>query len=107
MIYSDNHLRDITPILLSTPPPAETFSVDAVLTTVPVYYRFDNNHLHTIRIPYSGSGGGGAGSVGGSAGGGSAGNGGLGLQSSINGTATYYAGGGGGHGTSSQGSGGW
>ena len=49
MIYSDNHLRDITPILLSTPPPAETFSVDAVLTTVPVYYRFDNNHLHTIQ----------------------------------------------------------
>ena len=52
MIYSDNHLRDITPILLSTPPPAETFSVDAVLTTVPVYYRFDNNHLHTIQAKF-------------------------------------------------------
>ena len=56
--------------------------------------------------PYYGSGGGGAGSVGGAASSGGSGNGGLGLQSSINGTATYYAGGGGGHGVGSQGSGG-
>tara|TARA_R110002020_G_scaffold1968_2_gene8990 strand:- start:680 stop:2194 length:1515 start_codon:yes stop_codon:yes gene_type:complete len=56
--------------------------------------------------PYYGSGGGGAGSVGGAASSGGSGNGGLGLQSSINGTTTYYAGGGGGHGVGSQGSGG-
>ena len=51
MIYSVTiTLRDITPhIVISTPPPAETFAVDAILTTVPVYYRFDNNHLHTIQ----------------------------------------------------------
>ena len=41
MIYSDNHLHTIQAILASTPPPAETFAVGAVLTTVPVYYRFD------------------------------------------------------------------
>jgi hypothetical protein len=45
-------------------------------------------------------GGGGAGGAGGGGGGGTAGNGGIGLQYSINGTATYYAGGGGGGGFS-------
>jgi len=45
-----------------------------------------------------GGGGGGAGSVGGSASGGIGGDGGDGIQSSITGTATYYAGGGGGGG---------
>lgn len=54
---------------------------------------------------YGGGGGGGAGGVGQAAGGSVGGNGGVGLQSSITGTATYYAGGGGG-GIYSSGSGG-
>lgn len=55
--------------------------------------------------PYKGSGGGGAGAAGENNAGGSAGVGGIGLQSSITGTATYYAGGGGsgGNGAASDG----
>ena len=58
--------------------------------------------------PYAGGGGGGAGGNGGNASSSVAGNGGTGIQSSITGSATYYAGGGGGGGqtSSSNGSGG-
>lgn len=57
---------------------------------------------------YNGGGGGGAGAVGsnGAPAGSTGGNGGIGVQSSITGTATYYAGGGGGAGASTNGIGG-
>ena len=56
--------------------------------------------------PYPGSGGGGAGVAGANASGSTPGNGGNGLQISITGTATYYAGGGGGAAAASSGTGG-
>jgi hypothetical protein len=53
--------------------------------------------------PFAGGAGGGAGAAGGNAGSGTGGVGGIGIQSSINGTATYYAGGGGGGGSNQSG----
>jgi hypothetical protein len=48
-----------------------------------------------VSVGWGGGGGGGAGAAGGNGSGNAAGNGGIGIESSISGTATYYAGGGG------------
>ena len=58
----------------------------------------DGGSTTSIGHPYVGAGGGGAGQIGANGGGSSPGAGGDGLQSPINGTLTYYAGGGGGTG---------